>query len=165
MIVQQRSASAGYNTRTGLSRAASQFCCGIGRTPRRKPGPSGEGHAARFAGSGDRRFAGVSSQQQHCTRSGTADAAAKHIEPDFLNISNDNITVGKYLISPLPKQLDNGWWAISVSIRCGVGSGTHDRVLRLTRMFQDKLSAAEYAVAEGLQWIRQRHTSKISIPV
>ena len=71
--------------------------------------------------------------------------------------SKDNITVGKYLISPLPKQLDNGWWATSVSIRSGAGSGTHDRVLRLTRLFRDKLAAAEYAIAEGLQWIGHRH--------
>ncbi|MBX3653348.1 MAG: hypothetical protein KIS62_07345 [Ramlibacter sp.] len=68
----------------------------------------------------------------------------------------NNVTVGKYLISPLPKKLDNGWWAISVSIRSGSGSGTHDRVLRLTRLFRNKLAAAEYAVAEGLRWIGPR---------
>ena len=73
--------------------------------------------------------------------------------------SNNNITVGKYLISPLPKQTEDGQWAISVSIRSGVGSGTHDRVLRLTRLFQDKLAAAEYAISEGLQWIRQMHAT------
>ena len=80
------------------------------------------------------------------------------------NSDKDNITVGKYLISPLPKQLDNGWWASSVSIRSGAGSGTHDRVLRLTRLFRDKLAAAEYAIAEGLQWIGERHGSP-AIPV
>jgi hypothetical protein len=66
-----------------------------------------------------------------------------------------NVKAGKYLISPLPKKLDNGWWATSVSIRSGTGSGTHDRVLRLTRLFRDRLAAAEYAVAEGLRWIGQ----------
>lgn len=66
---------------------------------------------------------------------------------------NDNITVGKYLISPLTKLLENGWYACSVSIRSGSGSGTHDRVLRLTRLFQSKLAAVRYATAEGLQWI------------
>ena len=66
---------------------------------------------------------------------------------------NKIVRAGKYLISPLPKKLDNGWWAISVSIRSGSGSGTHDRVLRLTRLFRDRLAAAEYAVAEGLRWI------------
>ena len=73
-------------------------------------------------------------------------AAGKQIEQFLNNSDKDNITVGKYLISPLPKQLDNGWWAASVSIRSGAGSGTHDRVLRLTRLFQGKLAAAEYAI-------------------
>lgn len=69
----------------------------------------------------------------------------------------DNITVGKYLISPLTKLLENGWYACSVSIRSGSGSGTHDRVLRLTRLFQTKLAAVRYATAEGLQWIGHSH--------
>ena len=76
-----------------------------------------------------------------------------------MTTKNDNITVGKYLISPLPKQLANGWWATSVSIRTGTGSHTHDRVLRLTRLFRDQLAAVEYACAEGLQWIGHRHTA------
>lgn len=63
------------------------------------------------------------------------------------------ITAGKYLISPLIKALENGWFACSVSIRSGSGSTTTDRVVRLTRLFRDRLAAAEYAVAEGLQWI------------
>ena len=65
----------------------------------------------------------------------------------------DNITVGKYLISPLTKPLENGWYACSVSIRSGSGSGTHDRVLRLTRLFRNHVAAVSYATAEGLQWI------------
>lgn len=60
---------------------------------------------------------------------------------------------GKYLISPLTRALDNGWYACSVSIRCGSGRGTTDRVVRLTRLFRDKLAAGEYAIAEGLRWI------------
>jgi hypothetical protein len=71
----------------------------------------------------------------------------------------DNITVGKYLISPLTKHLANGWYACSVSIRSGSGSGTHDRVLRLTRLFQSHVAAVRYATAEGLQWIGHRNPS------
>ena len=74
-----------------------------------------------------------------------------------MNNDNINVTVGKYLISPLTKLLENGWYASSVSIRSGSGSGTHDRVLRLTRLFRSKLAAAKYATAEGLQWIGERH--------
>ncbi len=68
-------------------------------------------------------------------------------------IQEPTITAGKYLISPLLKALENGWYACSVSIRSGSGSSTTDRVVRLTRLFRDRLAAADYARAEGLQWI------------
>lgn len=61
--------------------------------------------------------------------------------------------MGKYLISPTTRRLDNGWYACSVSIRAGQGQGATERVLQLTRLFRDSLLAAEYALAEGLQWI------------
>lgn len=80
----------------------------------------------------------------------------------FRNIQlnqKDAITSGKYLISPLIKVLDNGWYACSVSIRSGTGSGTHDRVLRLTRLFQTRLEAVRHATAEGLQWIGHPNAS------
>jgi hypothetical protein len=63
------------------------------------------------------------------------------------------LAVGKYLISPLTKLLENGWFACSVSIRAGRGRGTTDRVVRLTRLFRDRLAAADFAMQEGLQWI------------
>jgi hypothetical protein len=69
----------------------------------------------------------------------------------------DNITVGKYLISPLTRALTNGWYACSVSIRSGSGTSTHDRVLRLTRLFRSHVAAVAYATAEGLQWIGHRN--------
>lgn len=70
---------------------------------------------------------------------------------------NDNITVGKYLVSPIIKALENGWYACSVSIRSGADSARHDRVLRLTRLFRCQIAAARHATAEGMQWIGQRH--------
>ena len=73
-------------------------------------------------------------------------------------IENDNnITVGRYLISPITKALENGWYACSVSIRSGADSARHDRVLRLTRLFRCQVAAVRHATAEGLQWIGQRH--------
>ncbi|HET6827208.1 MAG TPA: hypothetical protein VFH35_00915 [Ramlibacter sp.] len=66
---------------------------------------------------------------------------------------HNTVTIGKYLISPLTKSLENGWYACSVSIRSGSGSATTDRVLRLRRLFRDRWAAAEYALAEGLQWV------------
>ena len=61
--------------------------------------------------------------------------------------------VGKYLVSPLIRLLENGWYATSVSIRSGSGSATTDRVLRLTRLFRCAREAAAYANAEAMQWI------------
>lgn len=70
-----------------------------------------------------------------------------------MNLQEHTLTVGKYLISPLIKALENGWYACSVSIRSGTGSSTTDRVVRLTRLFRNRPAAADYARAEGLQWI------------
>lgn len=75
----------------------------------------------------------------------------------MMTSSHTNTTVGKYLVSPLTKVLDDGRFAASVSIRSGSGSGTHDRVLRLASVFADHAAAARYATNEGLQWIRHRH--------
>ncbi len=69
----------------------------------------------------------------------------------------DNITVGKYLISPLTKLLGNGWYACSVSIRSGSGSSPPEPVLRLTRLFRSHVAAVGYATTEGLQWIGHRN--------
>ncbi len=71
--------------------------------------------------------------------------------------THTNTTVGKYLVSPLTKMLDDGRFAASVSIRSGSGSGTHDRVLRLEPRFADHCSAVHYATTEGLRWIDLRH--------
>lgn len=69
------------------------------------------------------------------------------------NDKHSPVNVGKYLISPLTRPLDNGWFACSVSIRSGCGRATSDRVLRLTRLFKDPLAAADYAHREALNWI------------
>ena len=64
-----------------------------------------------------------------------------------------NRRIGRYLVSPLVKGLDNGWFATSVSIRSGRGSATTDSVLRFTRLFRCAQEAAMYARAEAQQWI------------
>ena len=66
---------------------------------------------------------------------------------------NNNITIGRYLLSPLTRPLDNGRYASSLSIRSGSGRGTTDRVLRFIKTFRSDAAAAEYALAEGRQWI------------
>lgn len=61
--------------------------------------------------------------------------------------------VGKYLVSPLVRALENGWFTSAVSIR----SGTTDRVLRLARLFLCAKEAANCARDEALRWIAAAH--------
>lgn len=74
-----------------------------------------------------------------------------------MNCMNSNISVGKYLVSPLTKKLDDGRYAASVSIRSGKGRGTHDRVMRFTPVFDKKCEATSYATEQGLSWVQGRY--------
>jgi hypothetical protein len=62
----------------------------------------------------------------------------------------NSIQIGKYLVSPLIKTLADGRFAPSVSIRSGRGSATHDRVMRLVRVFDTHRAARRHAVEQGL---------------
>lgn len=73
-----------------------------------------------------------------------------------MNNDHTKIAVGKYLVSPLAKQQAEGRYAASVSIRSGHGSGTHDRVLRFSGLFDSAASALQYATEHALGWIRER---------
>jgi len=68
---------------------------------------------------------------------------------------NKPITAGKYLLSPLARECADGRFGASVSIR----NGSHDRVMRFIAMFDDAATATQYAVEQGLQWVRSRHTN------
>jgi hypothetical protein len=100
---------------------------------------SHEGPAAAFSSPADRMPA--------------MQAEAKAAVRDGLREPTDPRAVGKYLVSPLVKLLANGWFASSVSIRSGSGSGTTDRILRMTPLFRCAKEAATYAHAEALRWI------------
>ena len=71
-------------------------------------------------------------------------------------VSSANLTVGKYLISPLVRVAEGGGYSASVSVKSGRGSGTHDRVLRLIGLFRTPETARSHAVAEGLDYLRPR---------
>lgn len=73
-----------------------------------------------------------------------------------MNCKNMTIAIGKYLVSPLTKRLDDGQYAASVSIRSGRGSGMHDRVMRFTPLFGCNASATQYATEQGLSWVHGR---------
>jgi hypothetical protein len=74
------------------------------------------------------------------------------------------LQVGKYLVSPLTRQLPDGRYAASVSIRSGRGTHTHDRVLRLVPLFDSIGAAAHYALNEGLAWLDQMQPSRHQEP-
>ena len=76
-----------------------------------------------------------------------------------MNDTQTNLIVGKYLVSPLIKLMDDGRYAASVSIRSGSGRCTHDRVFRFIPPIIDRLTASQYAQAEGLAWIRHQNPS------
>jgi hypothetical protein len=68
---------------------------------------------------------------------------------------NTAIEVGKYLVSPLPKELADGRFAAAVSIRSGRGSNTHDRVMRFPSSFATRDAAVRYATEQGLAWVHR----------
>ena len=80
----------------------------------------------------------------------------------FMDIIQHSVAMGKYLVSPLIKHLDDGRFAASVSIRSGRGSGMHDRVMRFTPRFASHSAALRYAVDEGLGWVRERTGSRVA---
>ena|GEM_PF-629962 len=77
----------------------------------------------------------------------------------FMNHHLHPIEVGKYRVSPLATQLDDGGFAASVSIRSGKGSATHDRVSRFSTLFDNAPAALHYATEHALTWIGERNTA------
>lgn len=69
----------------------------------------------------------------------------------------ESITIGKYLVSPLSRPLDDGGYRASVSIRSGRGSACTDRVLRFVGRFDSAPAAQCYAREQGLDWVAQHN--------
>ena len=84
--------------------------------------------------------------------------------PSFMTFQDNNLAVGKYIVSPLAKAQRSGGYAASVSIRSGRGSATHDRVLRFAGLFDSAASAIQYATEHALCWIQERSPSAM-VPV
>ncbi len=64
------------------------------------------------------------------------------------------ITLGKYRIVACPRQLPCGQFAAQVSIASGRGSASTDRVMRFHDAFASQDAAARYAIAQGIDWVR-----------
>ncbi len=82
-----------------------------------------------------------------CNAAGTAQARPRK------SCIQKSLQVGKYLVTPLIRRLDDGRYAPSVSIRTGRGSATHDRVLRLSPLFDTPQAAMRHATNQGLAWV------------
>jgi hypothetical protein len=84
--------------------------------------------------------------------------------PPMTPMPNTNLTVGRYLISPLIRSAESGGYSASVSIKSGRGTGTHDRVLRLHGHFHTQETARQYALDEGIEYIRPRCGATAVLP-
>lgn len=74
-----------------------------------------------------------------------------------MTIDHTPFAVGKYLVSPLARQQgEGGRFAASVSIRSGRGSGTHDRILRFSGLFDSAAAAVHFATEHAISWIHER---------
>jgi hypothetical protein len=69
---------------------------------------------------------------------------------------NSNITVGKYLVSPLISHVGESLYGASVSIKRGAGSTCTDWILRFTNRFDSAEAAGCYATQQGISWIHGR---------
>jgi hypothetical protein len=63
------------------------------------------------------------------------------------------ITMGKYRIAACPRQLPCGQFAAQVSIASGSGSASTDRVMRFFDEFPSHDAAAQFAIAQGIDWV------------
>ena len=70
-----------------------------------------------------------------------------------LLMSNPCFFVGRYVVSPLTRRLDDGAYSASVSIRSGRGQASSDRVLRLIGRFTTADGALRHAAAQGRAWV------------
>lgn len=70
------------------------------------------------------------------------------------------LTLGKYRIAALPRPLLGGLFAAQVSIASGHGSASTDRVIRFDSAFSSHDAAADYALAQGIDWVHDHDTSQ-----
>jgi hypothetical protein len=68
--------------------------------------------------------------------------------------NNNNIEVGRFLVSPMTQARDGGGFDALVSIRSGRGMASVDRVMRFTPQFISPQAALRYAQDQGLAWAR-----------
>ncbi len=72
------------------------------------------------------------------------------------------LILGKYRIAALPRALPGGLFAAQVSIASGHGSASTDRVIRFDSAFSTHDAAADYALAQGIDWVHDHDTARPS---
>ncbi|MDH4483445.1 MAG: hypothetical protein QE279_12195 [Rhodoferax sp.] len=70
----------------------------------------------------------------------------------FSTVSTTPITIGKYRIAACTSPGAQGRYAAQVSIASGRGSASTDRVMRFVDDFPSPDAAAQYALAQGIDW-------------
>lgn len=63
------------------------------------------------------------------------------------------LTLGKYRIAACPRPLPGGLFAAQVSIASGSGSASTARLMRYDSAFSTHDAAADYAIAQGIDWV------------
>lgn len=63
------------------------------------------------------------------------------------------LTLGKYRIAATSRPLPGGLFAAQVSIASGSGSACTARVMRFTDEFTTIDAAADFAIAQGIDWV------------
>jgi hypothetical protein len=64
------------------------------------------------------------------------------------------LTLGKYRIAACPRPLPGGFFAAQVSIASGSGSASTARLMRFDSAFPTHDAAANYAIAQGIDWVQ-----------
>lgn len=64
------------------------------------------------------------------------------------------LTLGRYRIAACSRPLPGGLFAAQVSIASGTGSASTDRVMRFLDEFTTHAAAADYALAQGIDWVQ-----------
>jgi len=72
-----------------------------------------------------------------------------------IHLHNHAITLGKYRIAASPRALPTGRFAAQVSVASGQGSASTARIMSFTDHFATHDDAAQYALAQGLDWVHR----------
>jgi hypothetical protein len=79
-----------------------------------------------------------------------------------IHIQHQSITLGKYRIAACPRALPCGRFAAQVSVASGQGSASTARIMSFIDDFATHDDAANYALAQGLDWVHEVNQLKIN---